>query len=139
MPGFNIPWWEGLRQLSVRNVPAYLQVALQDAAGQMAFVANLLDSPKYADTTLLAIAPHCEGSAEGNAQHPFRCHRAILAARSPYFDAVFSSGALALLSGTIPHMQPVSGFRYRFTLVLGLMNLVKASATCLLPRNAGGS
>ena len=81
-----------------------LQVALQDAAGLMSFVANLLDSPKYADATLLAIAPPCEGSA----QHPFRCHRAILAARSPYFDAVFSSGALALLSCTIPCKQPFS-------------------------------
>ena len=91
-----------------RARPTYLQVALQDAAGLMAFAANLLDSPKYADATLLAIAPPCEGSAEGSAQHPFRCHRAILAARSPYFDAVFSSGALALLSRTLLCKQPVS-------------------------------
>ena len=92
----------------VRAPPAYLQVALQDAAGLMSFAADLLDSPKYADATLLAIAPPGEGGAEASAQHPFRCHRAILAARSLYFDAVFSSGALALLRWSFPCKQPVS-------------------------------
>ena len=80
-----------------RAQPPDMQVALQDAAGQLSFVANLLDATKYADAMLLAVAPPAEGSAEQGAQHSFRCHRAILAARSPYFDAIFSSGALAML------------------------------------------
>ena len=61
-------------------------MVVRDPNGHLANIAGLLDNPRYADMEVVA-----RGTG-GTAVQRFACHRAILAARSSYFDRMFFSG-----------------------------------------------
>lgn len=94
------------------------QVIMHDE-GHLAHLAALFNDTKYADMVLVAEAPveatepSCSAGSSAFTEHGmhqqqqqpaqperrrFFCHRAILASRSTYFDRMFGSGVVQVLS-----------------------------------------